>query len=467
MATTNQYTKSLVLLKPTSYSIPFRMPGSQKDRQMMHYFCDQGASDICGFVKNDFWSRIVLQASHHDSIVRQALVALSSLHLAYTRTDHTQFEAARQSSLVQYGKTVRALHRQIASPEQGRQSGLQPIKTALVCCVIFHCFESTMGDAESALNHLRNGLQLTSAFNHKRDSTESRCDGDFDELFQTFSRLDIQASFFDDGRIPILNLASLDERINGLSTIPNAPFRRIIEAQESLTTLQNWLFRLLLENSKLHGLGQEHIPQRVQLEKGRLSNELDFWEQRFNEFILRDTNSETAGSSRDDLLCGRNTLFIHYEVSRMLLASKLPPNPEIFGVVPNTAAEEILRLADSVLQLFQGRATAQEAEAPRYSSSSETGIVAPLFVLAMKCADQAVCGRAVQILMASKRREGLYNAEVMIQIIGRLRVMENLGEMDMQEFDTIHPETMSLEHRFIDLLNQSAGGIDSILAAVS
>lgn len=80
---TAQNTSSTPSLSITNYSLPFRVQGSQGDRQMLHYFFAQGSSDVSGFLSSDFWTRALPQQIQHDYVIRQALVALSSLHLDY------------------------------------------------------------------------------------------------------------------------------------------------------------------------------------------------------------------------------------------------------------------------------------------------------------------------------------------------------------------------------------------------
>lgn len=70
---------------PDAYAIPFKIPGSQKDRRLFHYFCVQVSTHLSGYgsLGSSFWSNLVLQCSQHESVVRQAVIALSSGHLDY------------------------------------------------------------------------------------------------------------------------------------------------------------------------------------------------------------------------------------------------------------------------------------------------------------------------------------------------------------------------------------------------
>lgn len=74
---------------PDAYAIPFKIPGSQKDRRLFHYFCVEVSTHLSGYgsLGSSFWSNLVLQCSQHESVVRQAVLALSSAYLDYTRKD--------------------------------------------------------------------------------------------------------------------------------------------------------------------------------------------------------------------------------------------------------------------------------------------------------------------------------------------------------------------------------------------
>ncbi|CEJ83189.1 hypothetical protein VHEMI03210 [[Torrubiella] hemipterigena] len=158
------------LLHITSYAIPFQVVGSQKDRQMLHYFCVQGSHDIAGFVGADFWTKTVLRESRDNRIIRAALVALSSLQLEYTTTSPTSGYATRArayaatpETIIQYERAVRLLRKRLTSPA----SNTSMVKTAIICSVLFCAFETALGQSHTAALHINNGLQMAASY---RDS---------------------------------------------------------------------------------------------------------------------------------------------------------------------------------------------------------------------------------------------------------------------------------------------------------
>ncbi|KAH7150180.1 hypothetical protein B0J13DRAFT_549672 [Dactylonectria estremocensis] len=328
-------------LNITSYSIPFRMPGSQKDRQILHYFCVQGASDISGFLTSEFWSQTVLQHSHREPVVRQALVALSSLHLDYVTADSLGAEVAGPETLLQYGRALRALHKRLAIPSQ------DATKLALVCCVLFYCFESTVGNAEAAMRHLDNGLQVLSSAQDgpifgARDSV-----GDIEALSGILARLDLQASLFDDGRVPFLSLTSGREREYGIDDLNgDRPFSNLQTAQTVLDRLQNWLIRLLTTNASCYrNMERDAIPSEILEEKECLDVAAVRWWQKFAFWC------ETNEAADEKTLCWIQMLRINYQITDMMLTATIPDDAAIFSATPNLVAHEILDRVASVIEL--------------------------------------------------------------------------------------------------------------------
>ncbi|KAH7134002.1 hypothetical protein EDB81DRAFT_802900 [Dactylonectria macrodidyma] len=443
-------TKSLNI---TSYSIPFRIPGSQKDRQILHYFCVQGASDISGFLPSEFWSQTVLQHSHREPVVRQALVALSSLHLDYVTADSLGAEVAGPETLLQYGRALRALHKRLASP------GQDATKLALVCCILFYCFESTVGNAEAAMRHLDNGLQVLSSTQEGPIFGAQGSAGDIEALSGILARLDLQASLFDDGRVPILSLTSDSERENGIGGLNgDRPFSNLQTAQTVLDRLQNWLIRLLTTNASCYrNMEVEAIPCEILEEKQCLDTAAARWRQKF---ALWCATNETAD---EKTLCWTQMLRINYQITDMMLAATIPDDEAMFSANPNLVAHEILDRVASVIELAKQKdKTADAATNARRNFASENGVIIPLFLLAVKCSDELVFERASQMLAVCNRREGLYDAASMVEVLKHLSAVKAERKLALEKQGVKDVGNTSLENWAPDLINERDGGMDMI-----
>ncbi|KAK3315667.1 hypothetical protein B0H66DRAFT_347936 [Apodospora peruviana] len=433
----------------TSYAIPFRVPGSQQDRQLLHYFCVQGAVDVAGFLPVVFWTRTVPLAGHHDPVIRHALIALSSLHLDLTMvntpsnspvsdnsSDPAATGTASEKTLARYGNVLRALQRRIDKTvtDNDKKNRAEATKGALICSALFYCFESALGDGQAAVKHLDGGLRLLNSLRDNgadKDDVADSEDEFMDETIQVLGRLDLQATFFNQDRPPLLNVNPMrnDKSTHAAATCgSDAFFPGLAEAQLLLTRLTNCIFRFLLDNSPPDLVNSPvSVDPNVLEEKAWLLNQLDIWEQKFGVLkslaIQEDNSADTTklnkSQQRDDsLVRGVQTLLIQHRTFQMLLTSRLPENSEaVFGITPCPDAEFILQLSESLLQR-------QSESDRRQIFSSETGIVAPLTVIAIRCADESVCTRAMRLLQRSRRREGLYDSGTMVELIRKLEMLQ-------------------------------------------
>lgn len=411
---------------------------------MLHYFCVQGSRDIAGYLGSDFWSTTVLQASHAEPAVRQALVSLSALHLDYVTGSPSN--EGMGDILRLHGKALRALRKRVEEPSP------DATRAALVCCVLFYCFESTLGNSETAMHHLQGGLNLMS---HHYGKTEThgvpRESPELETLSAVFERLDLQASMFDDGRQPALSLAQ-GTLASDLLEDSMSPFLQAEHAYDSLIKLHNWLFQFLAKHRAFKNTREESIPTAILQGKLHLKDQLNRWKSRLEEFNRRSEHSTQT-------TCAIQVLLILWRVSCMLLDAGFPANESIFGASPNTEAREVINLASSVLEATRERnASATVIKSPRRNFSSETGVVAPLFILAMKCSDEWVCDRAVELLSASQRREGLYDSQAMAAIVQQFRAAreETFAISDEGQQATNAP----LEILFADGIDRASGCMD-------
>jgi hypothetical protein len=146
----------------------------------------------------------------------------------------------------------------------------------------------------------------------------------------------------------------------------------------------------------------------------------------------------------------------------MLLEANYPENQSVFGASPNERARQVLMLIEDVLRHESESRPANDHPARIFSS--ENGIVAALFLLAMKCSDENVCHRAFGLLSTSQRREDFYDAENMAAIVGSLLTAKQDKAVEDAELLPGHAKTAALETVF----NVNAyGGMDSIANSLS
>lgn len=362
---------------------------------------------------------------------------MSSLHLDYVTSES---QAASVQTLTNYGKAVRTIRKRLSQPTG------DTTKVALVCCIIFYCCESALGDWDAALQHLSNGLKLLKSV---------RGSGDIKELTTIFERLDMQASFFQDDRVPILSLPNWKEYVK---TVPEKAFSNTQEAHESLVKLQSWLYSFVNRHVDLHEASVELLNADILDEKDALVQAYHRWSRAIDD--LQTTKKDDGQDTH-----GLRVLLIHFHICQMILESKFPVNDEIFGASPNPTAHKILDLAETLLDHTARLNTSPSAtQTPRRNFSLESGVVAPLFALALKCSDESVATRAAGMLSSSHRREGLYDAQTMAKILTQLRVSRDGDPGIKAEVQSDNGIVSALEYHIPG--SYEGGGIDKLLASM-
>lgn len=339
--------------------------------------------------------------------------------------------AAQKTSLAHYGKALRALSKRI---EVGDDAA---IRVALLCCILFYCFSATVGDVEGAMQHLDRGLHVVMANRREnRDAVD-------ESICRMLERLDLQASLFDDTRMPSLLVGCVRDADR---------FETLEDAQCALDMVQRRIFRFLIANAQLKDEQLENIPDLVIQEKQLLIAQHEAWHDKFTQLIdkLKGENNSKYGIQ---------ILQIHHRITNMLLDANFPPNPEPFECCPNREAHSIIDLAEDILQYTKQRnSSLGVVQNLKYNVSLETGVVAPLSLLAVKCSDETVCKRAMDLLAGANRKEGLYDASTMAA------VLQSLNEVKARKvmIDGGVSQDKALEYWAIDAIEGRSGELRTI-----
>ena len=105
---------------------------SKLEGRCFDFFCKRTVVVFSGIFDPTFWTRLVLQATHHEPAIRHAAIALGALHESSevgSRVKPSIF------AMEQYGKAIRYLVKPI------REKQKQAADVALMTCVLFVCFE--------------------------------------------------------------------------------------------------------------------------------------------------------------------------------------------------------------------------------------------------------------------------------------------------------------------------------------
>jgi hypothetical protein len=114
--------------------------GSPKERRSFYFFLERTAPQLSGFFGGDLWQRLLLQATHHESSIRHAIIALGALHERFEQDSGLVMQSdtkalADDFALKSYNRAIRCLIEPLS------HRGQQALDVCLISSVLFACFE--------------------------------------------------------------------------------------------------------------------------------------------------------------------------------------------------------------------------------------------------------------------------------------------------------------------------------------
>lgn len=110
----------------------------ERERRGFDFFRQCTIPQLSALFDSGFWTRLVLQTTHHEPAIRHAAIALGALHECFEESvSNLKFSGQEQNvfAMQQYVKAIGLL----VEPIQKRRK--QAADVALMTCVLFVCFE--------------------------------------------------------------------------------------------------------------------------------------------------------------------------------------------------------------------------------------------------------------------------------------------------------------------------------------
>ena len=381
-------------VSPAAYEVPFKIPGTPIERQLLHYFYVQAAPDLSGYSSHNFWNNLVLTSCYTEPAVRHATLALGALHRDYVVEGITKPDGDRINSnaLQHYNKAIRQLQKYFSNKE------LLDKRTVLICCRLFYCIEIARQDYPTALRHAKSGLNILKDWKDRQDkqptsnmNSDPACN--VNNLVEAWCDFDPQVRIFENGTPPYLTLTTPEERSGAISCVP-AQFHSLSHAWAVMNKLMNWGFHFL--GSRIEK--EQGLPEDTEIgnlsEKEALKEAIDQWPSVFESFMRSRDSNISSLDKESATMCAtihRGTkVLVHLAAGRSL-----------FDL--NDDFNDMLNMAESIIRNY-------DSKTRHRGFGFETGLVSMLWVLAMNCPDPAMRSRAIWVMKVWPRREGLWDS---------------------------------------------------------
>lgn len=404
----------------------FSIPGDEQERHYYQLFCDRTASDLASHYPTDFWKRIAVQESYSEPAIRHAIVALGALTKSLHESENQPFGMIMPPSnasvehhefaLKQYSKAIVNLRQTLAK-------GKPQIRTALVACLLFVCFENFHGDYEAAAKHMQCGLSLVDQWQAQSSPTQIE-ELYNDEVFQMFARYNAQ-SFQNVGSASPLNpnpRLLYSENMGRKEVCIPIMFTDLREARCCWDVLMERCIGYYKMCSPFkYDTDQPHW---ILKEADACATLLQQFEDAFWPILNQPREEGTIDR-------GAVILYLCNKISAMYLqVSVVRGETHWDGFTQHF--EEIISRSANVVERTRTMNPFQTSV-----FSFELGIIPPLHLAAMKCREPRLRRQAIALLQSTPRREGCWDGVLLGKVDSWIVQIEEEG---MDEFGYI-PES--------------------------
>ncbi|OQD83234.1 hypothetical protein PENANT_c017G04228 [Penicillium antarcticum] len=372
-----------------------------------------------------------MQRMQHQPVIRNALVALSSLYKDFLQPGRSCLSGSPQHIVI-----ITKAHKQLRTHLLSRDASPE---VALICSLIFYILECLVGNSQQAIWHLDQGLILLQRCQREYPGAVSA--PEFGHLMAVFSRLDIHASIFDSERVPVLNIV---KSLGFLPTVPDA-FVDLSDAEQSLTVMENRLMHHIISSLEHREKAEEEIPSDIIQERHQLKIQFQRLECVIENLLLA-VQEEAQNLQRQ-----QRVLLLH--IQAMIFHAALLENLCLYSDNTNLTidANRRFHLALSKIKTLLLSCPESHSTSSNREFTLSTNIIAVLYYICMKTKNHRILKTALSLIQGCSvsTRDGLWDASTAASVV------QSLVPCDSHEDD--NSEMIKLEDVGAGIVDTSGG----------
>lgn len=379
-------------------------------------FCTYTVEQLSGLRESEFWSRVVLQAAQAEPSIRHAATAIGALDLMSLpeRGDAEFAELRKQFAYREYQKAIVGVRQRLSTKDCD-------IRTRLIACILFACFEAYHGNCETALKQIFAGVEMMEDHAKRIEELNKipdrpRLQPVDNEFLQSFAQLEIQACSWGDQRSSHLHYERMLKCAEAAENMP-AEFSGIKEAGFILSMITLWGIHLRLSLRKLESIVVPSFVRPTPFMESPVTSELSRviasfkqWNKAFDPLYRK------SRSPRGQHLFEAATLLRVHFLGTLLWAASGSPNTESYYRRYTKELKETVTLSKNLLRLV--------AEG---SFSFDMRVILPLAVVGLNYRHRAVRREIISILANLNRREAIWDASMMGKVMYWMAEIEEEG----------------------------------------
>ncbi|KAJ5593843.1 uncharacterized protein N7459_000051 [Penicillium hispanicum] len=413
---------------------------TQDERYYLDFFRKSTSVQCAGYFHDEFWQRVVHQASEDQPAIRHAVIGIGALNWNFVqlRVRRSHGMPDRSFCLWQINKAIHYLQRNLTETRMGRLR----METALVTCVVLVSTLLFQGDAYTAAQHLQSGYRLLEQYLADSPEQSSFCSA----LTTAFAGVHLVCSTFCPENLtavsgggdvnPVGNPESSIQ--NDESSSPLPVLRSLSSANDYIQKGREFLVTLAsmaLQNNP-HGLSLEPASSGLDKKAFSVLEQLNEWQVQIRG--CRVTHQDRLSQRDIDAL---TLLELWSEMLHIILIVESAPSPR------EMRYDDFLPQFQKAVQLAKALLLSDAALSPMPTFSVNTGVIPPLFFCGFKCRDWLVRQEVLMLLRRWRRQEGVWSSCATALILKRAIDLESDGLMpedfipESSRLESIHAES--------------------------
>ena len=364
------------------------LPGHPPESYYYVYFFTDTVNTlkISRAVDESFWQKFLHAPSQHLLCFRQAVIALGATHWLF-QTHTCQDSALSQFALRQYQEAIFALKQSTIATKDW----VVDMSTIIICCVLFVCLESLLGNFSEAIRHLRAGSRLIAS----HISSTGPSISSLQELAALVHAMSSEINFFTRDRL-FSDLGHLTVRKRDLEDAKESLYS-LDEAEDVLNSFVDVVNRISWDLNQ----NWEDPESECNRQWTLLRNRVRVWHTGF-----RDLASGLAHGGQDASTSTPQIakLRIQHKLWELLLDGTYPTDENMNECEPGLGAAECNLLLVDIESAWRG----SSSSGPLFTLKTELNGV--LFQLYAHCTDESVRRRIISMLRSQQRRELVWDS---------------------------------------------------------
>lgn len=345
--------------------------------------------------------------------VRHAVIAIGAVHQNFVLRHENQSKEHDPSTEAfafrQHTKAISHLHQLMSTQTQ-------QLDITLIACILFICFDCLLGNHTSAIIHLKAGLKILEdiKLQNARGATFARTTSAHEwerEFSPLLLALGVQAASYVNPKLRE-DRSALWAALNraGIPTHPTT-FTSLDEARHALDTLAAEI--MADRSSTTDRITEDKIPNSKGPEGQRHVAALQRWEEALERSLPEIAKRDTLVSKTQ---LGASMLKTHGTFLSIVIGIPEPADDKF---------DKLLGLCETIIDARTGCACG----ASQLNFSIDLGLIGPLFFAALRAPQKSVQQRAYDMLLQTPGREGMWDTEDALRVVG-----EAIGVESPQEY---------------------------------